>query len=135
MRKKERQARLTEQLSNALNQPEAVVPCPQWQLNAVGKPHQRRTVPRPEGWPSQPLLHTLGASDLYDIWYASRQEGILLSQGTEPSTCPVPGVSGKFIPSRWVAEWNALYMEYLREKSKHKTVETDSVVDAESFKK
>ena len=107
----------------------------QRQLNAVGKPVHRRVVPRPVGWPPQSLLHTLEASDLYDLWHTSRQEGILNSQKTEPSTCPVPGVGGKFIPSRWVTEWNSLYMEYLKERSKHKTIETDSVVDAGTFKK
>ena len=135
MRMKDRETRLSEELVSALGQPEAVVPCPQWQLNAVGKPHQRRIVPRPEGWPVQSLLHTLSAPDLYTIWHTSRQEGILLSQRTEPSTCPVPGVPGKFIPSGWVTEWNFLYMEYLKERSKHRAIETDSVVDIATFKK
>ena len=78
---------------------------------------------------------TLEPTDLYDSWFTSRKEGISLSQQTEPSTCPVPGVQGKFIPSRWVTEWNALYMEYLRERAKYRTIDTDSVVDAASFER
>ena len=70
MRIKERNARLSEQLSNTLNQPqpEAVDPCPQWQVNGIGKPPGRRAIPRPAGWPSQSVLHTLEATDLYIIY-------------------------------------------------------------------
>ena len=137
MRKKDRHIRLSEELADALNQPrpETVAPCPQWQLNSVGKPHGSRTVPRPAGWPTQDVLHTLDPSDLYDRWFEARKEGIILSQQTEPSTCLVPGVKGKSLPSGWVSEWNALYMEYLKEKAKYRTIDTDSVVDQASFER
>ena len=137
LRIKEREARLAEQLSNTLNQqqPKAVIPCPQWQLYGTSRPSGRRAIPRPDGWPAQDLIHTLEAADLYDGWFAARKEGILLTQQTEPSTSPVPGVHGKFIPSRWAIEWYALYMEWLKEKAKYKMIDSDRVVDTDSFEK
>ena len=136
-RRKDREARLAEELAEALNQPETepVVPCPQWQLSNLGNSQGSRSVRRPTGWPGQSVLHTLEPSELYDRWFAARKEGIVLSQQTEPSTCRVPGVQDKFIPSGWATEWNALYMEYLKEKAKYRTVDTDSVVDQASFEK